>query len=161
VSDERIGKSLSEGIPGTSMPPYGRLLSDSERNDLLDLTFSTFIGINRLEKDALRPLPPYPSQLPPRAEGERLFQKNCARCHGKAGTGTGPEYLGYQPRPRNLRNVLFLASINDDRIARSVYDGVAGTAMPSFRDKLKPNDLWAVVEQVRQFSGTGERGGRT
>jgi mono/diheme cytochrome c family protein len=161
VSDERIGKSLSEGIPGTSMPPYGQLLSDSERNDLGDLVFSSFVGIKRMEKEALQPLPARPSDAPSPDKGETLFQKHCVRCHGKAGTGTGPEYLKYLPKPRNLRNGLFFAGIENDRIARSVYDGVPGSAMPAFRDKLKPNDLWAVVEQVRQFSGTGERGGRT
>jgi mono/diheme cytochrome c family protein len=157
VSDERVVTSLSQGIPGTSMPPYGRLLSDSERNDLVDLTFSTFVGINRHQKDALSPLPQKPSQLPSPAQGERLFQKNCTRCHGKAGTGTGPEYLKYLPRPRNLRNSLFFASIGDDRIARSVYEGVPGTAMPTFRNRLKPDDLWMIVRIVRQFSVPDER----
>jgi mono/diheme cytochrome c family protein len=161
VSDERIVASMSEGIPGTSMPPYGQLLSESERNEFVNLVFSSFVGISREEKEALQPLPAKPPDMPSSDKGETLFRKHCVRCHGKAGTGTGPEYLKHLPRPRNLRNHLFFAGIGNDRIARSVYDGVPGTAMPAFRDKLKPNDLWAIVEKVRQFSGTGERGGKS
>jgi mono/diheme cytochrome c family protein/cbb3-type cytochrome oxidase cytochrome c subunit len=152
VSDKRIMTSLSEGIPGTSMPPYGRVLSDSEKNDLLELVFSTFVGTGRYQKDSLQPLPMKPPQLPSPDDGEHLFQKNCAGCHGKAGTGTGPDYLKYLPKPRSLRNILLFASISDDRIARSVYDGVPGTAMPAFRGKIRSPDLWVFVRKVRTFS---------
>jgi mono/diheme cytochrome c family protein len=158
ISDKRIVKSLSEGIPGTSMPPYGQVLSDSETNDLVGLIFSSFVGISRMEKEPLQPLPPRPSETPSLDRGEDLFGKHCVRCHGKVGTGTGPEYLKYLPKPRNLRNAPFFAGIEDDRIARSLHDGVPGTAMPSFRDKLQPRDLWALVKKVRQFSGSGEKG---
>jgi mono/diheme cytochrome c family protein/cbb3-type cytochrome oxidase cytochrome c subunit len=161
ISDKRIMASLSWGIPGTSMPPYGQLLSDSERNDLMDLVFSSFVGVNRMEKDALKPLATRPPVAASPDKGETLFQKHCLRCHGQAGTGTGPEYLKYLPKPRNLRNSLFFTGIENDRIARSVYDGVLGTAMPAFRDKIKPSDLWLIVEKVRQFSGKGERGGKS
>ena len=159
ASDKRIMTSLSEGIPGTSMPPYGQLLSNPERNDLVDLV-SSFVGVNRMEKEALQPLPARPFDAPSPDKGETLFRKHCVRCHGNVGTGTGPEYLKYLPKPRNLRNAPFFAGIENDRVARSVYDGVPGTAMHAFRDKIKPNGLWQIVEKVRQFSGTGERGGK-
>jgi mono/diheme cytochrome c family protein len=45
--------------------------------------------------------------------------------------------------------------VENDRIARSVYDGVPGTAMPAFRSKLDAVDLWAIVKRVRELSGTG------
>jgi mono/diheme cytochrome c family protein len=134
------------------MPPYGGLLSDSEQNDLLNLVFSAFVGTNRHEKHAPPPLPLKSSEISSPAEGGTLYQKHCTRCHGKAGTGTGPEYLKYLPRPRNLRNSLFFASISDDRIGQSVYYGVPGTAMPAFKNDLEPDELWAIVEKVRRFS---------
>ena len=161
VSDKRILTSLSEGIPGTSMPPYGQLLSDSERNDLVDIVFSSFVGINRKEKEALQPLSARPPDTPSPDKGKTLFQKHCVRCHGNVGTGTGPEYLKYLPKPRNLRNHLFFAGIENDRVERSVYDGVPGTAMQAFRNKLQPDDLWAIVNKVRELSGAGERGGKS
>lgn len=153
VEDQRLLHSLAEGIPGTSMPPYGKLLTETQRQEVLDLVFNAFIGIGRGEKLDLSPLPSRPQVVASAEDLRRLFTEHCSRCHGPTGTGKGPEALEHLPRPRNLTNQLYFAALNDQRILRVLADGVPGTAMPAFRGKLDTGTLWGLVDQVRTFAG--------
>jgi len=161
LEDHRIVGSVAEGIPGTSMPPYGKLLSGHEREGLIDLAFSAFVGIGRTEKAELTPLPEKPSTTILPGESGDLFLKTCSRCHGRAGTGHGPEWLAYLPRPRNLTNRRYFAAVSDERIAGAIADGVPGTAMPPFRQELKPRKLWALVDMVRIFGAAPQQTSET
>jgi len=152
ISDGRIMKSIEMGIPGTSMPAYGKLLNDSERERLIDLIFSAFIDTGRDDKVSLSPLPDKPHHSLEIETVESLFRRECTRCHGIAGTGTGPEYLVHLPRPRNLTNTPYFEAMNDNRIARAIFDGIPGTAMPSYRKDLTSVELWALVDKVRRLS---------
>lgn len=160
VSDQRLVHSLAEGIAGTSMPPYGKLLEEPQRQALLDLVFNAFVGISRSDKTSLQPLPAPAAVGVGAVVADRLFAAHCSRCHGLSGTGKGPEYLTHQPRPRNLTNRYFFAAIEDQRILRSVSDGVVGTAMPAFRSRFSSGELWALVQKVRTFT-KDDHGSRT
>lgn len=161
ISDERLVKSTREGVPGTSMPAFGVLLSENQVKALLDLVFQSFVGIDRKDKVSAPALPARPLQTHPQDAGLAPFKRRCSRCHGLAGTGKGPEYLRHLPRPRNLTNRAFISSAGEDRIARAILQGVPGTAMPVFREKIDPEDLWRLVATVRRFAGIGEDvGGR-
>lgn len=152
ISTERIVRSIKQGIPGTSMPPYGALLSPEEIDGLIRLIFASFIGIPPDDKTPLPPLPGKTTAVPPPEELRALYRENCSRCHGRSGSGTGPDYLDYLPRPRNLTNSLFFAAIDDSRIMRSIRDGVPGSAMPAFGDTLADDELWGLVATVRRFA---------
>jgi mono/diheme cytochrome c family protein len=155
VSDSRMLESLAKGVPGTSMPPYGGILDPQDRDRLLDLVFQSFVRLSRQDKDPGKPVPGRPERLPGASRADRLYQARCARCHGRAGTGTGPEYLRYLPQPRNLTNTPFFESIRDERIARAIADGVPGSAMPGFRDEMDAGQIWGLVRKVRAFSREG------
>lgn len=156
TDDERLAGSIEKGIPGTSMPPYGRLLEREGRERLLDMLFDAFIGVPRHDKAEQAPLPARPPAAQTAARADSLFGSLCLRCHGVAGTGTGPEHLRHLPRPRNLTNRPYFAALSDERIARAVADGIPGTAMPAFRAKLTSEELWVLVEKVRTLSEGGE-----
>ena len=66
--------------------------------------------------------------------GEEIFLERCTGCHGRKADGKGPNSLDITPRPRNLRNSAFVASVNDRRLFDSILYGVQGTAMPSWID---------------------------
>jgi mono/diheme cytochrome c family protein len=153
VEDERLLRSVEKGIPGTSMPPYGRLLAAEEREGLLDLVFAAFVGIPRGEKAEVPPPPGRPVAPLTKVTTDNLYEKLCVRCHGKTGTGKGPEHLRYLPRPRNLTNHPYFDAMPDNRLALTIRDGVPGTAMPAFGSHLSAEELWGLVERVRSFSG--------
>ena len=154
VDDQRLIASLKNGIPGTSMPAYGRLLDTARLETLLDLIFAAFIGIERDEKIRQPPPPELSGILPGRAQIDAVYAENCQRCHGRFGSGKGTDYLEYLPRPRNLRNQPYFAALTDRRLVQSIHGGVPGTAMPAFRDHLEDRQIQGLVGKVRAFSGT-------
>jgi cytochrome c oxidase cbb3-type subunit III len=83
-------------------------------------------------------------------EGKRLFgQMNCSGCHSNGGGGMGP------------------ALMDDEWIygadAATVYETIVGgrpNGMPSFKDKLTPQQVWQLVSYVRSLSGLTPKGAR-
>lgn len=80
--------------------------------------------------------------------GRQIYSRYCASCHGIRGGGDGPGASGLHPRPTNLSEQEYAA----DRLSFSLWNGVAGTAMPAWRE-LPLSDLSAVAEVVRGFHG--------
>jgi mono/diheme cytochrome c family protein len=77
----------------------------------------------------------------------------CAGCHGRKGDGNGPNSLDILPKPRNLRNGFFMASVDDTRLFDSILYGVQGTAMPSWIDYgLSNNDVGDLVNFLRNLN---------
>jgi mono/diheme cytochrome c family protein/cytochrome c553 len=155
IPDLRITESITRGIPGTSMPPYGELLGQETINSLVDLLFQVFIRTERTVKMMNTP-PLRPGTLPPSEETLSTFRKKCSLCHGYQGKGKGPAYLKYMPRPRDLTNVPYFKPLTDERIAGAITYGIPGAAMRPFAENLRPESIWGLVGLVRKFSG--ERG---
>jgi mono/diheme cytochrome c family protein len=155
IPDSRIMGSLTRGIPGTSMPPYGELLGPEIINSLVDVLFRVFIRTERTVK-LINPPPARPKTLPASEENLSIFRTKCSLCHGIQGNGMGPDYLKYSPRPRNLTNVPYFRALGDERIAGAITYGIPGTAMGPFAEELRPESIWGLVDLIRKFSG--ERG---
>jgi mono/diheme cytochrome c family protein len=161
IPDERIVKSVENGIPGTSMPPYGELLGQEKIDSLLDLIFREFIRIKRSDKKVDLTIQAKPAALLSKQKTEKEFVKYCSSCHGPAGTGKGPEYLKYLPRPRDLTNQPYFQAIKDERIALAISYGIPGTAMPSFVEKISPESNWSLIQKIRELSNTNGKSGKT
>jgi len=82
-----------------------------------------------------------------RTRGLQLYARNCASCHGLHGDGRGA--AGLHPHPAKLSEHEY----TPDRLSFALWNGVAGTAMPAWRD-LPVEDLSAVAEVVRGFHAT-------
>ena len=88
-------------------------------------------------------------KLVPTADHKRglfLYSRNCANCHGARGEGNGPGAAGLSPRPTNLAAHEYTL----DRLSALLWNGVAGTSMPAWRD-LPVDDLSALAGVVRGF----------
>jgi mono/diheme cytochrome c family protein len=75
-----------------------------------------------------------------------VYTRNCAGCHGAKGDGEGLGAAGLHPRPANLTEHEY----TKDRLAFALWNGVAGSAMPGWRD-LPKQDLAALTSVVRAF----------
>lgn len=64
------------------------------------------------------------------ARGRTLYTQNCAGCHGANGDGRGPAAVGLTPKPSALR----LHRYSGEGMAQALWNGVAGSAMPAWRD---------------------------
>jgi cytochrome c oxidase cbb3-type subunit II len=78
--------------------------------------------------------------------GQQGYARYCATCHGNRGEGDGPGAAGLHPRPVNLSEQEYSAN----RLGFSLWNGVAGTAMPAWRE-LTVVDLSGIAEVVRGF----------
>lgn len=91
--------------------------------------------------------------------GRYVFEQHCMVCHGRYGDGQGEMAPTLVPRPRNFRLGVFKyrstppgkLPTNAD-LLHVVRDGLAGTAMGTFGDRLRDAELHAVVEYVKRFS---------
>lgn len=94
--------------------------------------------------------------------GYGLYREHCAHCHGVTGDGNGPTAPFLNPYPRDYRMGLFkFKSTPSDYkpthadLKKIVYDGIPGTAMPSF--KLLPDEeVEALVHYVKYLAIRGE-----
>jgi mono/diheme cytochrome c family protein len=96
--------------------------------------------------DLPNPLPATPQNL---EEGRRLYEKECALCHGLDGKGQGEKGLQFYPPAPELagRNT----ELSDGQIQAIVSRGVRYTAMPSFAKELTQDEIWKVVLWVRRI----------
>lgn len=88
------------------------------------------------------------------SNGKRLYETNCAFCHGKTGTGDGPVGEVYSPKPANLAG-------KDSPIARkpdgSFYHWivVGKSTMPSFGWRLASVEIFDIINYLRYMHGGG------
>jgi putative heme-binding domain-containing protein len=77
--------------------------------------------------------------------GRRIFDAQCAWCHGAGGTGgTGPD----------LRRATLRHAANDATLVQIVKNGIPGTEMPSFAIALTDNMAWQIAAYVRSLGRT-------
>lgn len=92
-------------------------------------------------------------------QGKYLYVKHCAVCHGVNGRGDGPASPSMIPRPRDFTQGLYkykstmpVSVPSDDDLARTIYAGLQGSAMPSWAGLLNDAEVKAVLEYIKGFS---------
>jgi mono/diheme cytochrome c family protein len=157
---ERFIESLRKGVHGTSMPGWDAVLQPAQIEDLLNHVYANILKDKPREAKA-RKVPeknPVASSAESIARGEAAFVARCAGCHGRKADGKGPNSLDIVPRPRNLRNLPFVASLSDQRLLDAVLYGVQGTAMPPWIDYgLSQNDAGDLVNFIRSLTQASAR----
>lgn len=152
---ERFIESIQKGVPGTSMPAWGKVFGDAQINGAFDYITATFIreprrAVKERTLPVQNPVPASPESI---ARGERTFMARCTGCHGRKQDGKGPNSLDILPHPRNLRNVWFVQSLDDRRMMESILYGVRGTAMPSWVDYgLSQKDAGDLMNFIRSLT---------
>ena len=153
--EQRFLDSLKNGVPGTSMPPWERVLTDEQRRAVLTYVFQAFVKEPRgqVKERKIPEQNPIASNSDSIHRGEQIFLQRCTGCHGRKADGKGPNSLDISPRPRNLRNPFFVRSVTDKRLFDSILYGVQGTAMPSWIDYgLTQNDVGDLVNFIRSMN---------
>ena len=166
-TDQDLLDIINDGMPGTTMPGWEGLLSDDERDALVQYlkTFSRFFSpdevpqeldfssATRVNDDVL-------------AEGERVFHEvaDCAACHGNGGRGDGESSPtladdgDFPIRAADLtENWLFNGGGEVEDIYRRLLTGLNGTPMPSLADVITSgvitdDQLWALAHYTRSLA---------
>jgi len=94
------------------------------------------------------PLKPTPDSI---AAGKKIYDTQCANCHGETGKGDGKMAASITtgPKPSDLSDATWKHGSTDGEIFTLIKDGSKGTGMRAFGSRLKPEDIWNVVNYVR------------
>lgn len=99
--------------------------------------------------------------------GETIYLKRCVWCHGEDGDGFGPAGKLLVPPPRDFTAGLYKIKTspfsedfaNDADIYRMIRDGMPGTDMPGWSDRLSEQDMWDLVVYLKAFAELEEEPG--
>ncbi|MFZ5669055.1 MAG: FTR1 family protein [Pseudomonadota bacterium] len=106
----------------------------------------------------------YPTALAPTAPpdlalGERLYQEQCAACHGTSGRADGPAAAGMDPPPIAFADRSRARERSVFGLYQVIHQGLDGTAMTSFAH-LPNDEQWALAFYVGRFAFTDEDAAR-
>jgi DMSO reductase family type II enzyme heme b subunit len=91
--------------------------------------------------------------------GKAIYEKWCAECHGNTGAGDGSAQAYMLPRPRDFTKGIYQIRTTasgelptDADLRRVINDGMPGTAMPQWRDRLTDTQREDVIAYIKSFS---------
>jgi len=119
-------------------------------------------GLSRsLSNDLLKAYPTVlaPTTPPDLALGERLYQQQCAACHGTSGRADGPAAAGMDPPPIAFADLARARERSVFGLYQVIHQGLDGTAMTSFAH-LPNDEQWALAFYVGRFAFTDEDAAR-
>jgi DMSO reductase family type II enzyme heme b subunit len=155
-SDQDLFGIITEGMPGTSMPPWA-VLPEKDRWNLV--AYIKAFAADKF-KEAPKKLE-LPKEVASSAEsikrGKEMFEAiECNKCHGTDGRADGPsraelkDEWGHPIAPANLtKRWTFRGGPTRTEIATRLAAGVLGTPMPTFIDSVeKPEDIWHLTNYI-------------
>lgn len=165
-TDEDLFRTVSDGVPGTAMPSFGRggrRLSEAQIRSLVSRVkeFSPDFRDKELRPQRI----PAPGDPPPPTllrTGRELYQQTakggCVVCHGSLGRGDGEEAgthkddWGDPILPANItRPWRFKRGASVREIFWTLSTGFNGTPMAGYQDSLSETQRWALAYYVRSL----------
>ena len=170
--DATLFKLIRGQIADQTMPKtFGATLTEDEVWKILTYVRSLYAGEpGKIDWTVPPPVPPELLALAnkpegdPIAAGKQTFMSICITCHGPEGKGDGPASATLNPKPRNLTDATYMATVNDRYLFELISRGGVAVGksplMPS-QPTLTAQDLNNVIAYVRSLSGTAAAGGNT
>ncbi|MFQ5596892.1 MAG: c-type cytochrome [Nitrospiria bacterium] len=167
-TDEDLFNSVTHGLPGSVMPPWGGILSVEERKNVVAFIKKEMVKDREFDDpDEEMTVIDYGTQIPSSPEsieqGRDLFMNKakCVECHGVEGRGNGNltqrDDWGFPIFPANLQKPWNLRGNRRDPynprfVFREISTGLNGTPMPSFHDELTVEERWHVANFVMSLT---------
>ncbi|MCZ6874956.1 MAG: cytochrome c [bacterium] len=88
--------------------------------------------------------------------GERIYQRLCFHCHGRAGKGDGNPYMeSIGHKPADHSDLAKMQKLSDWEFFLALRDGVKDKrgwfTMPPWQSVLTPQEMWDVITYVRRL----------
>lgn len=91
-------------------------------------------------------------------EGKKIYDMNCASCHGATGKGDGVAAAALKPAPRDLSDAKYIKTRSWEELRAVIADGGANNGfsalMPAWKGALKRQQIDNVLAYVLSLSGT-------
>jgi cytochrome c oxidase cbb3-type subunit 2 len=152
-SDRDLLAVVTDGLRGTSMPGFRRVLPLERRRALVDVVK----GFSPRFRVEAAPAPLHlPASTPADAgtlsRGRAVYERmQCVECHGRAARGDGPSVptlvddAGRPIVPSDLTRRDMIRRRSTWGMMRVMYTGLDGTPMPSYADVITPAESWDLV----------------
>ena len=160
MPDDQWFWHVSEGIPGTVMPPWKESMSEKDR--WLVVRYIQQIFARPVMRDPAEgdPAGSYANLTNPVAltvatleEGKAIYTRECMVCHGDAGRGNGPYGDGLQPPPPDFGDgsygTLAKPVYSDSDYFWRISEGLPWSAMPAWKLRYSEADRWKLVHYLR------------
>jgi mono/diheme cytochrome c family protein/plastocyanin len=85
------------------------------------------------------------------AQGETLYAKNCAACHGETGGGDGPGGRYMEERPTDFTDARTMAGGSSEIYYAKIRRGGMGTGMPYWGTIFTEEETWGLVDYLWTF----------
>ncbi len=160
---------VSEGVPGTVMPPWKESLSEDQRWKVIRYIQQLFAMPVERDPDEGDPTGTYAGLTNPLAKtvetldgGKHIFIRECWVCHGDAGRGHGIYRQGLLPLPPDFGDgnygTLQNPSYTDADYFWRISEGLPWSAMPAWKIHYNETDIWKLVYYIRvNFTQTEAR----
>ena len=136
---DRIYAAIKDGRPGTAMAGWGQVLSETEIGDVIDHVHSL----------AVPHVPALSAQQLSVEVGRRIYQRECAFCHGADGRADTEAAKVLRPPPRKFADPIEMARVDDGRMYLAIKLGRPGTAMGGHGEVLSPAEIIGVMRFIR------------
>lgn len=93
------------------------------------------------------PVKPTPATL---AQGKKMYEIDCAMCHGKEGDGKGDLAADMKSKLADYRDPSALKDFTDGDLFYIIKNGKG--EMPSEGDRAKPDSIWNLVNYIRSLA---------
>ena len=156
-TDEDLIRSVRQGLYGTAMPAWDRILSDADIQRRGQYVKSLSPQLRRSGAGRSRSATPNtPSSPDSVARGQNVYAKlQCGKCHGSDGRGTGAVTTTFEDdwrQPLRAADLTEPWTFHGGATSRDVFlrfrTGMAGTPMPSFADAAGEGEMWDLANYV-------------
>ncbi len=184
-SDDDLLRTISRGMPGSAMPPWGHLPA-TDLKALVAYVRKINVDAVRAELEAgvndgtykpeeipvqlaERTTPGAPIVVPPEPKvddlrwfnGRRVYLEACASCHGPDGHPL-PEAVkfdddGYPDPPRSFVNGIFKGGMEGPALFCRIMKGMRGTPMPASEGNYSIDEVWDLIHYVQSLARAGSQ----
>ncbi len=155
MPDDQWFWHVSEGVQGSVMPPWRESLTESERWNVIRYVQQVYAvpferdpdeGDVWTQYDLKNPLPITVENID---AGKRIWNRECAVCHGDAAHGEGVYRQGIEPVPPDFSAHADYVDFTDGDYFWRVSEGVPWTAMPTWKMVYDETERWQLVTYIR------------
>jgi cbb3-type cytochrome c oxidase subunit III len=154
-TDDDLMRTVRQGLYGTSMPAWDRILLDNDIRDVVEY-------VKSMSPQFSTPPKPIaigdgtPNSLESTARGRLVYDKlQCGKCHGSDGRGTGAVTTAFEDdwkHPLRAADLTEPWTFRGGATSRDVFlrfrTGMMGTPMPSFADAASEPEMWDLANYV-------------
>ena len=163
-TDQDLYDIISNGMPGSSMPAWDKLLSEDERWSLVAHIKTFYDGFEDAAPRVLDLSGKIAYSDGSVAIGKEFYTKlGCVECHGALGRGDGTSALGlidewnFRTWPANLEHSWnYRGGSSSEDIFKRFIGGIAGSPMPAFVSNFRVGLTDAEADRITELEDKDE-----